>query len=176
MVWAWYSNPVRQDVRRRWLHWAMAAPLSCSLLALIIWMGKRPDIALPSSRYVLRSSSMMDLFFLKNWAIPSLFFFFSYCQYSWQKTNVLYKSLPMTGFKPLTSGLRSNRSTNWATTPPPDWFVGPVKIFNLILIYDSNICWYWSWVRLGTSHFRAQKIEAKMILACKRAHDNRTNL
>ena len=41
---------------------------------------------------------------------------FSFFQYSWQKTSVQYKYLPMTGFELRTSGVGSDRSTNWATT------------------------------------------------------------
>ena len=53
--------------------------------------------------------------FLKKWAIPGLFFFIFV--FSIQLTvNVQYKFLLMTGFKPQTSGIGSNRSTNWATT------------------------------------------------------------
>ena len=46
-----------------------------------------------------------------------LFFIFVFSIHSWQKTNVQYinKFLPMTGFEPWTSGIGSNRSTNWAT-------------------------------------------------------------
>jgi len=55
-------------------------------------------------------------FFLKKWAIPDLFFFiFSSFQYTvdmFNKNNFL----PMTGFEPWTSSIRSYRSTNWATT------------------------------------------------------------
>ena len=51
----------------------------------------------------------------KKWAIPGLFFFIFV--FSIQLTvNVRYKFLPMTGFEPRTSGIGSNRSTNWATT------------------------------------------------------------
>ena len=54
-----------------------------------------------------------------KWAIPGLFLFFSSFQYSWWQTNVQYKFLPMTGFELRTSSIRSNRSTNWATTTAP---------------------------------------------------------
>ena len=48
-------------------------------------------------------------------AIPGLFFFILI--FSIQLTaNVQYKFLPMTWFEPQTSGIGSNRSTNWATT------------------------------------------------------------
>ena len=56
--------------------------------------------------------------FLKNWPFPASFSLFSSFQYtvdSKQMYNV-NKFLPMTGFEPRTSGLGSDRSTNWATT------------------------------------------------------------
>ena len=53
---------------------------------------------------------------------------FSSFQYSWQ-WNVQYKFLPMTGFEPLTSGIGSDWSTNWATPLPL-----------LTLYFKSPIC------------------------------------
>ena len=44
----------------------------------------------------------------------SLFFVFS----MQLAVNVQYKFLPMSGFKLWTSGIKSDRSTNWATTTP----------------------------------------------------------
>ena len=84
----------------------------------------------------------MLLFFKKKWAIPGLFFcLFSSFQYSCQYTNVPYKSLPMTGFKPRTSGVGSDRSTNWATTTAQMFcFFVPCTIFSLgIIIFSSLI-------------------------------------
>ena len=37
--------------------------------------------------------------------------------------NVQYKCLPMTGFEPRTSGIGSDRSTNWATTTAHHLFI-----------------------------------------------------
>ena len=55
---------------------------------------------------------------LKKWAIPDLFFFIFV--FSRQLTvSIQYKFLPMTGLDPQTSGIRSNRSTKWATTTAP---------------------------------------------------------
>ena len=55
-----------------------------------------------------------QLLFFK-WAIPGVFFFiFLFSIHSWQFN--IYNFLPMTGFKPWTSGIVSNCSTNWATT------------------------------------------------------------
>ena len=55
---------------------------------------------------------------VKKWAIHGLFFLISV--FSIQFTvNIQYKFLPMTGFEPWTSGIRSDRSTNWATTTAP---------------------------------------------------------
>ena len=58
-------------------------------------------------------------FFFKKWAITGLFYFiFIFSIHSWQLTKMCYinKILPMTGFEPWTSGIRSDRSTNWATS------------------------------------------------------------
>ena len=53
--------------------------------------------------------------FLKEWAIPGLFFFIFV--FSIQMTvNIQYKFLLVTGFEPRTSGIGSDCSTNWATT------------------------------------------------------------
>ena len=57
--------------------------------------------------------------FFKKWAIPGLFFsLFSSFQYTVDSKHMfnINKKFPMTGFEPLTSGIRSDRSTNWATT------------------------------------------------------------
>ena len=54
-----------------------------------------------------------------KWAIPGLFsfsFVFSIQLTVGKQLNVWYKSLPMTGFEPRTYGVRSDCSTNWATT------------------------------------------------------------
>ena len=53
--------------------------------------------------------------FLKNWAIPVLSFFIFVFSIQFA-VNVQYNFLPMTAFEPRTSGIRSNHSTNWATT------------------------------------------------------------
>ena len=42
--------------------------------------------------------------------------FLYFCLFKTFDTNVPYKSLPITGFKPRTSGVGSDRSTNLATT------------------------------------------------------------
>ena len=44
---------------------------------------------------------------------------------------MLNKILPMTGVELRTSGIKSNRSTNWATTTSPN-ILFYVKIFNLL--------------------------------------------
>ena len=56
-----------------------------------------------------------------------------------KQVNVQNKSLPMTGFKPRTSGIRSNRSTNWATTTAPTSSViisHLLKVITTISIYQ----------------------------------------
>ena len=56
-------------------------------------------------------------FFKKMGHSQPLFLFLSF-QYTVDRIKMIdiNKFLPMTGFKPWTSGIRSNRSTNWATT------------------------------------------------------------
>ena len=58
-------------------------------------------------------SKMMH--FLKNGPLSASFIYFRL----FNTANVEYWFLPMTGFEPRTSGILSNRSTNWATTTLP---------------------------------------------------------
>ena len=53
--------------------------------------------------------------FLKNGHSRPIFLYFRIFN-TLTENNVQYKSLPMTGFEPQTSGIGSNGSTNWATT------------------------------------------------------------
>ena len=69
---------------------------------------------------------------VKKWAIHGLFFLISV--FSIQFTvNIQYKFLPMTGFEPWTSGIRSDRSTNWATTTAP-----PKRFLSLPVLFASS--------------------------------------
>ena len=73
------------------------------------------DLPRHIGRCLLNIAVVIFLIFFKKWAIPGLFFFIFV--FSIQLTvNVEYKFLPMTGFEPQTSGIGSDRSTNWATT------------------------------------------------------------
>ena len=64
-------------------------------------------------KIVFVTSERLNDFF--KWASRSLFFFIFV--FSIQLTvNMQYNFLPMTGFEPRTSGVGSNRSTNWVTT------------------------------------------------------------
>ena len=66
-------------------------------------------------RHLVTMSPRLFVFFKKNWPIPATFFFiFVFSIYLTE--NIQYKFLPMTGYEPRTSGVRSDRSTNWATT------------------------------------------------------------
>ena len=68
--------------------------------------------------WAITSYPSRSTFFIKM-AIPGLFFFIFV--FSVQLTvNIQYKFLPMTGFEPRTSGIGSDRSTNWATTTAQD--------------------------------------------------------
>ena len=55
-----------------------------------------------------------------NGPYPAIFFFFSSFQYTVDSKQMfnINTFLPMTGFEPRTSGIRGNRSTNWATPLP----------------------------------------------------------
>ena len=59
---------------------------------------------------------------LKKWAIPGLFLFifrlFNTVDNKHVNKQMFNKILPMTGVKPQTSGIESDRSTNWAITEP----------------------------------------------------------
>ena len=63
-------------------------------------------------------------FFLKNGPFLASFLFSSF-QYTVDIIQMfdINKFLPMTGFEPRTSGIGSDRSTNWATTTSPVYFV-----------------------------------------------------
>ena len=57
-----------------------------------------------------------SVFYIKTGQFPASFTLFSSFLYSWLQTNVLHKSLLITGFKPWTSSVGSDCSTNRATT------------------------------------------------------------
>ena len=65
-----------------------------------------------------QNSSLFFFFFFKNGPFPASFPLFSSFQYTVDSKQMFYinKFLPMTGFEPRTSGIGSDRSTNWATT------------------------------------------------------------
>ena len=58
--------------------------------------------------------------FLKNWAIPGLFFLYFRLFNSYSK-YVHYNILPMPGFELRITGIGSDRSANWPTTTATDW-------------------------------------------------------
>ena len=59
----------------------------------------------------------------------NFFFFFIFVFLIQLTVTVIYKFLLMTGFKPRTSGIRSDRSTYWATTNALQKFLS--KLFHL---------------------------------------------
>ena len=72
-----------------------------------------------------------------------LFSLFLTFQFSSQETNVLHKSLPMTGFKPRTSGVKSNHSINWATTTVQNHNIYHWGNFNSV---SASVGWlYFGW-------------------------------
>ena len=65
----------------------------------------------------ITSSVITVLFFKKNGTFQASFLYFRlFNTADTKQINIRCKSLPMTGFEPRTSGVGSNRSTNWATT------------------------------------------------------------
>ena len=68
------------------------------------------------TNYFINQKCSIKVFF--KWAIPGLLSLFSFFQYTVDSKQMFYinKFLPMTGFEPRTSGIGSDRSTNWATT------------------------------------------------------------
>ena len=65
------------------------------------------------AKLLLKSIQILVKF--KKWANSGLFFFI-FVFSNFNTVNIQYNFLPMTGFGPRTSGVGSNRSTNWATT------------------------------------------------------------
>ena len=73
---------------------------------------------------------------LKNGPFPASFSLFLSLQYTVDSKQMfnINKFLPMTGFELRTSGIGSNRSTNWATQPLPYL----VKLFDAKVICSSH--------------------------------------
>ena len=74
------------------------------------------------------------LFYLKKWVIPGHFFLYFRLFNTVDNKNVQYNYLPKTGFEPQTSGIKSNHSTNLATTTA--FFI--LVLFKHRLQQDSN--------------------------------------
>ena len=92
-----------------------------------------------------------------------LFLLFSSFQYSWQYR--FNKFLPVTGFEPQTSGIGSDRSTNWATTTA----LSCLKLFSFILTVCAQCCNYkyiWAW-----DSIKQKVVEALMSLQVKTCGD-----
>ena len=89
--------------------------LSCLVKYNQVKLVASCTVMIPPTVSVLSPTHPYHSFVFFKWAIPGLFFFIFV--FSIQLTvNVRYKFLPMTGFEPRTSGIGSDRSTNWATT------------------------------------------------------------
>ena len=100
-----------------------------------------------------------------------LFLLFSSFQYTVDSIQMfnINNFLPMTGFEPRTSGIRSHRSTNWATTTSRQWkmlhrhfskcFCLPTfKNFSTDLIegydwFSDQFCTFWRFERVHTELF-----------------------
>ena len=99
---------------------SVALPISC----YIGWTGKGIDFdnSVPKrfkrSYFLLRCRPTNLRLRIFN-GIPGLFFFIFVFSIQLTVNIVQFKFLSMTGFEPRTSGIRSDRSTNCATTPAP---------------------------------------------------------
>ena len=72
-----------------------------------------------------------------KWGIPGLFLFIFI--FSIQlKIDIQYNLFLMTGFEPLPSGVRSNRSTNWATTTALQLEYLILAILTFVYDFDSR--------------------------------------
>ena len=74
---------------------------------------------------------------------PASFFFIFFFSLQLTITNVLYKRLPMTGFELWTSGVRSNHSTNWATTTAIKMFTSQFRTGFCLVFKNTNIISSW---------------------------------
>ena len=87
--------------------------------------------------------------FFKNGPFPASFSIFSSFQYTVDSKQMfnIHKFLPMIGFEPRTSGIRSNRSTNWATQPLPWGCYGcsspSTKVLHGCRKRTSSTSWRW---------------------------------
>ena len=97
--------------------------------------------------------------FLKNGPFPASFPLSSSLQYTVDSKQMFYinKFLPMTGFKLRTSGIGSNRSTNWATTTA----LGTSQVFRLVqkgfslrLAIYSSVIFNLEWIRPSFFNYR----------------------
>ena len=93
------------------------------------WFNKnyqyQPNFKKPFKTVLQPSIIFLNGPFLDSFSLFSTFI------YSWQKQiNVRYKSLQMTGFKLRTSGVRSDCSTNWATTTARPSLIVIVAVLN----------------------------------------------
>ena len=83
----------------------------------------------------------MIVFFKKNGPSPTSFSLFSSFQNTVDSKQMfnINKFLPMTGFKPRTHGIGSDRSTNWATQPLSDCYNFTLLLL-LLNLPPSVIC------------------------------------
>ena len=84
------------------------------LLATKITLGYSTNHIIGAGRLFV--INLLNFFFPQKWAIPGIFLFIFVFSIQLIVNNFSIKILPMTGFKPWTSGIGSDRSTNWVTT------------------------------------------------------------
>ena len=102
-----WKRPV--NVKSAWILFRQLLETFGHLVTLVVILQCTNQVCLGEQLILIE-----DLFL--KWAIPVLFFFIFV--FSTQKIN----DLSMTGFKPRTSGVGSDYSTNWATTTVQEKF------------------------------------------------------
>ena len=115
--------------------WLDAKDWECLLTVWSNWPSYRLFNLIITGRILLAllAIEVQDVIFLKMGPTRPSFSLFSSFQYTVDSKQMFYinKFLPMTGFEPRTSGIRSDHSTNWATQPLPSTWCYFNHIFEL---------------------------------------------
>ena len=132
-------------VKRSSESWKSLSDVECARRNRARWLGRLS----PSHRSFVtlkkgasdRAGTCSQYFFLKKVGHPRpLFLYFRLFN-----THMFLQFLPMTGFKQRTSGIGSNRSTNWATTTA----VNVINPFWMNSIFPQTIkIAGWTWWKL----------------------------
>ena len=94
------------------------------IVGIRLWKVAQCTINRPIWSHWLNAHRFMRNTFLKMGHSRPLFLYFRlFNTVESKQINIRYKSLPMTGLEPQTSGVGSDQSTNWATTTARDDFL-----------------------------------------------------